>query len=64
MGKANVDIVCKDCTSKKWQPSIRFSRLTFLYNLQVAGYPLKGDDATLQEWQDLAEFKKELSKQQ
>ena len=62
VGEQNIDIVCADCSyNQAFVPSLKFERMLFLYNLQNAGYPLKGNDATYEEWLELGNFKNLIS---
>jgi len=52
---------CSACDRKEpHQASDRFNHAWYLYTLQVAGYPFKQDDLSMDEWLMIAELKSEL----
>lgn len=57
----NLDWACANCPKTRQADLHPYtSKLTHLYALQMAGYPLQADDLTLEEWLDLGRVRQTL----
>lgn len=48
-----LELICKTCSKKEYEPNIYVSSLYQFYMLQEAGFPFEADTLSLSTWYDL-----------